>query len=125
MEPLKISSHRRDTWEVVEVTGEIDITTRDELGDHLDDVFAAHNPARVVVDFSGLDFCDASGLSVLVAASHEARQRHGQLRLVCPEGPIRRLLRITELTTLIPVYDTVTQAVFPSRRGADDQRTGH
>ncbi|MFB8267574.1 STAS domain-containing protein [Streptomyces sp. NPDC055955] len=71
---------------------------------------AAHTPARVVLDMSALDFCDASGLSVLVAAHHAAKDRQGQLRLVCPQRRIRRLLQITELSDVMPVFDTVAQA---------------
>ncbi|MGW8687103.1 STAS domain-containing protein [Streptomyces sp. NPDC055817] len=110
MDGLRVSSHRHEGWTVVEVTGELDVATRNLLGDHLEEVMAAHTPARVVVDMSGLDFCDASGLSVLVAAHHAAKDRQGQLRLVCPQRSIRRLLQITELIEVMPVFDTVAQA---------------
>ncbi|MFE5012200.1 STAS domain-containing protein [Streptomyces sp. NPDC056696] len=111
MDGLRVSSRRHEGWTVIEVSGELDVATRTQLGDHLEEVIAtAHTPARVVVDMSGLDFCDASGLSVLVAAHHAAKDRQGQLRLVCPQRRIRRLLQITELTDVMPVFDTVAQA---------------
>ncbi|MFD4653218.1 STAS domain-containing protein [Streptomyces sp. NPDC058441] len=110
MDGLRVSSHRHEGWTVVEVTGELDVATRNLLGDHLEEVMAAHTPARVVVDMSGLDFCDASGLSVLVAAHHAAKDRQGQLRLIYPQRSIRRLLQITELIEVMPVFDTVAQA---------------
>ncbi|MFD0068402.1 STAS domain-containing protein [Streptomyces sp. NPDC056690] len=111
MDGLRVSSRRHEGWTVIEVSGELDVATRTQLGDHLEEVIAtAHTPARVVVDMSGLDFCDASGLSVLVAAHHAAKDRQGQLRLVCPQRRIRRLLQITELTDVMPVFDTVARA---------------
>ncbi|MDX3098155.1 STAS domain-containing protein [Streptomyces sp. ME01-24h] len=111
MEPLTVSSRRRDGWSVVEVAGELDISTAYRLGDHLEDVIGGRGPADVVLDLSRLEFCDASGLSVVAWAHHAARDRDGRLRLVCPEGLTRRLLRITELADAIPVHGTVAEAL--------------
>ncbi|WP_431945160.1 STAS domain-containing protein [Actinacidiphila sp. bgisy167] len=111
MDPLTVSSCHCDGWPVVEVAGELDISTAHLLGDHLEDVIAVHRPAHVVLDLSRLEFCDASGLSVLVWAHHAADGRDGRLRLVCPEGSTRRLLRITELTEVIPVHCTLEEAL--------------
>ena len=110
MDWLKMSSRREAGWTVVGVIGELDIASGTQLGDHLEEVIAKDDPPRVVLDMSRLDFCDASGLSVLAAAQHAALRGNGQLRLVCPQSRFRRLLRITELTDVIPVFDTVTQA---------------
>jgi anti-sigma B factor antagonist len=110
MDPLTVSSRRGAGWTVVDVTGELDIATRGRLSDHLDDVLTALDPACLILDFSRLEFCDVSGLTPVVTAHHQARARRGWLRLVCPEGRVRRLLRITGLSRTIPVYDTLTQA---------------
>ncbi|MET7520712.1 STAS domain-containing protein [Streptomyces sp. NPDC005480] len=117
MDWLRVSSRRHGGWTVVEVSGELDIATQNQLGDHLEEVIAERTPAQVVVDMSGLDFCDASGLSVLVAAHHAAKDRQGQLRLVCPQRRIRRLLHITDLTDVMPVVDTVAQATATVKEG--------
>ncbi|MDI2129014.1 STAS domain-containing protein [Yinghuangia seranimata] len=111
MDLLRISSYPWRSWMVVELFGELDIASAAALGDALEEVLEARRGARVVVDLSGLDFCDASGLGALVAGYHSAREQGGELRLVCPEGLTRRLLRITELTDLMRVADTLGQAV--------------
>ncbi|MFI0773134.1 STAS domain-containing protein [Streptomyces sp. NPDC021212] len=90
---------------------------RDQLRHQLDKLIAARNPARVIVDFSRLRFCDASGLSRLVAADREARRRHGGLRLVCPEGKVRRLLRFTRLARFIPAFDSLSPAIPDGESG--------
>jgi anti-anti-sigma factor len=110
MDWLRVSSRRLGGWTVVEVSGELDVATGNKLGDHLEEVIAERTPALVVLDMSGLDFCDASGLSVLVAAHHAAKGRQGQLLLVCPQWRIRRLLHLMELSNVMPVFDTVAQA---------------
>jgi anti-sigma B factor antagonist len=32
------------------------------------------NPARLIVDMSGVDFCDSTGINVLLAAHRHARE---------------------------------------------------
>lgn len=124
MDLLTVSADRHAGWTVLEVTGELDIATRKRLGDRLDEALSAAGPADVVLDFSGLDFCDASGLSLLVTARRRIRNRHGELRLVCPEGRVRRLLRVAGMSRSIPVYDSLEEAVAGAgagRRPADDR----
>jgi anti-anti-sigma factor len=111
MELLTLSSYRLGTWSVVDVRGELDIASGAQLGDALDMIIATRHPAWLIVDFTNLDFCDASGLSELVSAYHAARDTQGELRLACPEGLTRRLLKITELSDLIAVFDTLDLAV--------------
>ncbi|WP_275559321.1 STAS domain-containing protein [Streptomyces sp. 5-6(2022)] len=117
MNALKISFHGQAAWPVIQVAGQLDPETRDQLRHQLDQLIATRNPARVIVDFSQLRLCDASGLSALVAANREARRRHGELRLVCPEGKVRRLLRLTQLARMIPVFDSVPQAIANGESG--------
>ncbi|MEU5381120.1 anti-sigma factor antagonist [Streptomyces sp. NPDC005968] len=117
MERLTVSTRRTDDCPVVEVTGELDIATADLLDGHLHDVITRHGPARIVLDLSGLTFCDASGLRVLVRAHHAARRCHGRLHLVCPYGLTRYLLRITRLSETIPAHRTLSDALEPA--GAD------
>ncbi|MEJ8657730.1 anti-sigma factor antagonist [Streptomyces sp. MS1.AVA.4] len=120
---LTVSSHRRDGWSVVTVAGELDIATAGLLGNHLEDVGSAHDPVRLIVDLSVLAFCDASGLRVLVDAHDAARRRCGELRLVCPDGMITYLLRITGLIDVIPVHATLPEALAATPSGLSVNRT--
>ncbi|MFE9258541.1 STAS domain-containing protein [Streptomyces sp. NPDC006879] len=110
MEYLVVSSARRAMWTVVDVAGELDIATRGRLRRELRDVIAKYVPANVIVDLGRLEFCDASGLSVLVAGHHESRRHLGELRLVCPQGPVKHLLEVTGVDRFIPVYDSLAAA---------------
>ena len=66
---------------------------------------------RVVVDVTDLVFVDAAGLRVLVAAARLAEGADGWLRLVDASPMLRRMLRIVELTALLPVYESIHAAV--------------
>jgi anti-sigma B factor antagonist len=110
--PLFLSTRRVDGWSVMDVAGEIDLATGAQLRACLEEIISGHRrPAHVIVDLSNVAFCDASGLSVLVAAHQQAQRQGGQLHLVCPEGQVLRVLRITELTRLLPVHRTLSDAL--------------
>ncbi|MGK4584106.1 anti-sigma factor antagonist [Kitasatospora sp. HPMI-4] len=108
---LQLSSHREDGWSVVHVAGELDIATAEQLRQQVSGVLARRGPrARVIADLSELDFCDACGASALIDAYRTARRHGGRFCLVVPEGRVLRLLRLTGLDRLLPVFPTVHDA---------------
>ncbi|MDH6125667.1 STAS domain-containing protein [Kitasatospora sp. GP82] len=112
---LQLSSHREGSWSVVHVAGELDIATAEQLRLQVTGVIARRGPrARVIADLSELTFCDACGASALVDAYNTARRHGGVFCLAVPEGRVRRLLRLTGLDLLLPVFPTVREAVFRS-----------
>jgi anti-sigma B factor antagonist len=62
------------------------------------------------VDLEGLAFMDCSGLSAMVSAWKQARQAGGDLLLAAPQRLVLRLLSLTDLTELLPVFASVDQA---------------
>lgn len=86
---------------VVEVAGELDIRTCEELER------VAGVPAdlgeRVVLDVSKLTFCDSTGLAGLVRLHKRAIANGGQLVLRSPVPRVRNLLTLTGLDRLFPI----------------------
>ncbi|WP_127357335.1 STAS domain-containing protein [Actinacidiphila soli] len=109
---LFLSVRQQDGWSVADVAGELDMAAAPQLRDCLNQLFTSPGePTQVIVDLSGVTFCDASGLGVLVGARLRAREEGALLRLVCPAGPVWRILRLTELHRTFPVYRTVPDAL--------------
>lgn len=67
--------------------------------------------ATIAADMSATQFCDSSGLSVLVRAHNSARAEGGQLRLAAVTPPVLRLLTLTGLDRLLCVFRSVAEAV--------------
>jgi anti-sigma B factor antagonist len=106
------SSRRAGPWPVLEVAGEIDLATAPRLQDHLLEAINDHDqPSGLIVDLTRVEFCDASGLRVLVRAHRWISQRGGRLRLICPDGQLMRILHITELTRLLSVHPSLEHAL--------------
>lgn len=81
---------------VLVLTGEIDIATAGGLREAAQRAIAAQ-PARLVLDFAGVTFCDSQGLSTLIALNKDIRAAGGRLTLINVGEFMNRLLDITGL----------------------------
>ncbi|WP_433652955.1 STAS domain-containing protein [Micromonospora zamorensis] len=93
---------------VVEVAGDVDMSTAPELRDRLSQ--AVEDDARVVVDLTDVGFMDSSGLGVLVVAHKDLRARNGWLALAGVRRSVRTVLSITSVDRVIGIFDTVQDA---------------
>jgi anti-sigma B factor antagonist len=101
---IDVGSSRCPGYVVVALRGEIDKTHAAWLAR------AVAPGSRAIVDLEGLAFIDCSGLSAMVSAWKQARQAGGDLLLAAPEQLVLRLLCLTDLTGLLPVFASVDQA---------------
>jgi anti-sigma B factor antagonist len=100
----------RDGLAVVTTPDEIDIGNAGLLREALLAAAAARVPI-VIVDMSGTEFCDSTGLSVLVRALRQSAQDGGELRLVLGGSSLRRILTVTGVAGMFRLYDTLGQAL--------------
>ena len=63
----------------------------------------------VIADLSEVTFLDSSALAVLVQAFRAAREQETGLLVVASE-PVRKLLRLSGLDTVLETYDTLSAA---------------
>jgi anti-sigma B factor antagonist len=97
---------------VVTTPGEIDISNASLLRTAL--VTATHSAAEiVVVDMSGTEYCDSTGLNVLVRAQKKAEPARVQLRLVVQANAVQRMLTVTGVAGLFRVYADLDEATRP------------
>ena len=90
-----------DEYQVVTVTGELDIATAEQAYSYISGVIDGW-PTPVSVDVSGVTFCDASGLGVLAKAARHARQAGRQLSLISARPSLLKIMRITGLDRAFP-----------------------
>jgi anti-sigma B factor antagonist len=103
---------------VVTAPEEIDVANSAQFRTAL--LAAAAQGPTVVVDLSRTEFCDSSGLSVLVRALRRAQAEGGEVRLVVSTYAVRRIIDVTGVGTIFSIYPSLDQAVFKPQ--ADGQR---
>jgi len=93
------------------VAGEIDLYTAPRLHGELATALAGGVAVRIIVDMSGVEFCDSTGMNVLLAAQRRARDGGGDLQLAGPRPAVKKVLQLTGLETVFTVLDdTATMA---------------
>jgi anti-sigma B factor antagonist len=102
---LKVTSRAQGDHIIVALAGEIDLYTAPRLQAELSSVLTATGPAMIVVDMSAVDFCDSTGMNVLLAAHRLAAERGGELVLAAPRPALRKILEVTGLHSVFTVRD--------------------
>jgi anti-anti-sigma factor len=67
--------------------------------------------ALVVVDMSRTRFCDSAGLNALVGAARQARAEGGEVRLVVVGESVARIVALTGVDRVIPIYASLEDAL--------------
>jgi len=110
---LSLSTRTEGDRTVVEVGGEIDVYTAPKLREQLVEL-VQNGSYHLVVDMEQVEFLDSTGLGVLVGGLKRVRAHDGSLRLVCTQERILKIFRITGLTKVFPIHDTVEEAAAAS-----------
>lgn len=94
---------------VVSVAGEIDVYTAPKLRDLITEL-VSDEAYHLVVDMTGVEFLDSTGLGVLVGGLKKVRSHDGSLQLVCSSPRLLKIFRITGLSKVFVIHDTVEAA---------------
>ena len=66
---------------------------------------------RLILELSQLTFICSVGLGAIIAAHLHCRHHLSEVRLVNPQEAIKDLLKVTRLTRLFAIHDTVEGAI--------------
>ena len=95
---------------IARLEGELDIATTPALRERLLSVFCP-GVRLLVIDLSGVSFCDVSTLAVLVATQRRASRLGITVRLAAPRPQVAKLLRITGLDQCFTICVTLDEAL--------------
>jgi anti-sigma B factor antagonist len=116
---LTFTVHPNGQGVMLRVGGEVDLATSPQLHAKLVDLVEVGEASSVVVDLTPVAFMDSTGLSVLLAAHKRARANGGRVLLVCPGGPVLRVLRLTGIDKVITIHGSLAEAEAAQDAHAD------
>jgi anti-anti-sigma factor len=105
----RLFSRRLPRHTLIEVHGELDIATTASLRNRILTLLK-DTTTPVIIDLSGVGFCDASGLALLVGARRRARLHGLSVTLAAPRPNVAKLLRITGLDRAFTIHPTLASA---------------
>ncbi|MEU6071450.1 MULTISPECIES: STAS domain-containing protein [Streptomyces] len=108
---LFLAAHWHNGWAVIEIKGVLDAATARELRDFAASVTAQHRHQHLILDLSELTHADADGIDALISVRTLLDQDQGELRLVCPQGRMERLLHSSGAAAALPVYPSLDAAL--------------
>lgn len=94
---------------VISPQGRLDMVSAPSLREQLR-TEVQRGQTRLVVDLSGVDHIDSSGLSALIAGLKAARQAGGSLSITKPSTQVRRILKLTNLHRVLESHDHPDEA---------------
>lgn len=88
----------------VVLSGELDLTCESRVESGLA-LLEARRPTVLTIDLRGLEFMDATGLGLLLAAQRRARDEGRRLIILAGSGPARRVLRTAGVEGRLELVD--------------------
>ena len=107
---MDVKSVTNPSLTLLELTGRFDSFAASTVAAAMDKATQT-NPANVVVDLTGVDFIDSTGLAVLVQGMKRCRQNRGDLRLCGLRQPVRIIFELTRLDRAMEIFGTRAEAV--------------
>jgi anti-anti-sigma factor len=106
---LEIREEPAEGAHVLGLLGELDIATSTRLDVRLESIIEGSSE-HLIIDLSALGFMDSMGLQVLLRARRRLGRKGRMLVLVCPPGPILRLLVVTNLDSAFSIQPDLRSA---------------
>jgi anti-sigma B factor antagonist len=95
---------------VLDVAGELDLYTSPKLKDALQRLLSEGH-ARLIINLSDTTYMDSTTLRILTAVRQQTREAGGNLGLVYTQPSIDRLMTITGLKDLFPIFPSEAAAL--------------
>jgi anti-anti-sigma factor len=100
----------RAAFTIARLEGDLDIATAPALRERLLGVLGP-GVRLLIIDLSGVSFCDAAGLAVLIGAQRRTIARGIVVRLAAPRPQLAKLLRITGLDRSFTICASLADAL--------------
>jgi anti-sigma B factor antagonist len=104
---------------VIKVAGEIHATTAPEFSTRLNNAIEG-GKTSVVLDLTGVEFIDSTGLSVLLNGLRRVTRVRGVMVIACANPTVLRLFEITKLDSTFEILAGCDDAIARIRQLAAD-----
>ncbi|HJU48950.1 MAG TPA: STAS domain-containing protein [Gaiellaceae bacterium] len=93
------------------LSGELDAYQAPALREAFAELVEGHEGFVLVLDLSAVSFLDSTALGTMVGAVRRLRETGGELRLVLPAGPARRIFELTSLDQVLEIRPSRGEAM--------------
>ncbi len=112
---MKIQSTNQGDAQILELSGELDYHSSPELREKLSEL-TTKQAAKILINLSGVDYMDSSGIATFVEAFQKTKRYQGRLILAELTTTVRGVFEIAKLDSIFEIAPTVAEAL--TRLGA-------
>ncbi len=103
MTDLDVTVVGEGTDRTIHIEGTCDLASAPKLREALIEL-RPPDVLHVIVEVSGLEFIDSTGLGLLLGALRRLKEAGGSLKIAGAQGAVLRVLEITDLDKVIPLF---------------------
>lgn len=107
---MQITERTEDNVPVVAITGDIDLETSPQLRDFLKPMSSKKTPL-LLLDFSGVNYIDSSGLATLIEYFQAVQDFQGKLALASLSPRVKNVFEIVRLEQIFSLHPDVPSAL--------------
>jgi len=98
---MEMTAIKRDKKMIVSLSGEIDHHSARDIRDAIDRLIIAERPECLILDLSGIDFMDSSGLGLVLGRYRKAKQANCDMLLCGMSDRVKKILCLAGVDKLI------------------------
>ncbi len=117
-----IRDHRVAT---IRLTGDLDLAAEDQLNSALAALLADNRPDQVTIDLGGVEFCDSSGIRILVRALHLGQAVDVPVRVTRACDRVAEVLKLTGVWSLLTSQPQPDSSNGAAPSGPSARANGH
>lgn len=105
---VAVTEEEADRLTVAILTGPLDLHTAPTFYEQATQILDRR--PSLLLDLSGITFCDSSGLNALLRLYRYAQHAGGRVAVAGPPAQLTRMLSVTGMDTVLPVCASVVEA---------------
>ena len=106
---MKINVTNQGDIQFLELSGELDYHSSPELREKLNEL-ATKQASKIIVNLSGVDYMDSSGIATFVEAFQKTKRYQGRLILAELTPTVRGVFEIAKLDSIFEIAPTLAEA---------------
>lgn len=108
---MQVKLSKKGTTLIAGIIGELDHHSAEYIRQKIDNEMTKATTRNIIFDFTKLGFMDSSGIGVLMGRYRIIQKMGGRAVIVNADVQIQRILEMSGILKIIPVYTSVDAAV--------------
>jgi stage II sporulation protein AA (anti-sigma F factor antagonist) len=108
---MQIKFSNKGSTLIASINGELDHHSIEYVREKIDYEIMKANIKNLIFDFSKVNFMDSSGIGVIMGRYKNIKKINGQAALINVNLHIRRILEMSGVLKIVPIYDNIENAI--------------